>query len=253
MFKEVTPLTIGNVWLLLRKFRYDPILDAAVHGYHGKVFTDDLMKPSLVYIRVGFTVYLAGDATHPEVDELIALIGDEVVEVICDESFLPMLKKHYKVRNRERYLFTHKSLKLEHLETIIETLDSDYFIEAIDEAVYYECLQSDWAATLVSNFDDYTHFARMGKGFVIRHGDLIVSGASSYVHYYEGKEVEICTDKDYRQKGLASVVGARFIKACILDNEIPHWDAANKVSRHLATKLGYTYLEAYTVYDVVPL
>ena len=251
MFKEVTPLTVGNVWLLLRKFRYDPILDAAVHGYHGEIYTDDLMKPKLVFIKVGFTVFLAGDASDAHAGALVDLIKDASVEVICDESLLPILKEKYKVNERTRYLFDHKPIKLEHLDEIIETLPNDYYVEAIDETVYYEVLQSDWSKDLVSNFKDYAHYARLGKGFVVRHGDLIVSGASSYVHYNEGKEVEICTHDDYRQKGLASVVGATFIKACILDNEIPYWDAANKISKKLALKLGYQFKESFTVYDVV--
>lgn len=251
MLVDVTPLTVGNVWLLLRKFRYDSLIDAAVHGYHGIIKTDDLMKPNVVYINVGDTVYLAGDETHEAAKEVLELLQDGT-ELICSSAWIELIKRslNINISERTRCVFDHKALKLETMELMIASLEDGYYLESIDESTYYELLRLPWASSFVSNFKDYSQFATLGKGFVVRHDDEIVSGASSYIHYNEGKEVEICTHKDYRRKGLAKACGAAFIKACILDNEIPHWDAANTASQHLAETLGYRLKDTYTVYDL---
>ena len=79
---------------------------------------------------------------------------------------------------------------------------------------------------------------------------LFRSGASSYVVYDKGIEIEIDTKREYRGKGLATVVGAKLILECLANNITPSWDAHDLRSVHLAEKLGYHLSHDYVVYEV---
>lgn len=104
---------------------------------------------------------------------------------------------------------------------------------------------------MVGNFQDYNDYHAHGLGFVIKDDQSkIVSGASSFIRYNDGYEIEIGTHKDHRKQGLATCVAAKFILETLKENKVPHWDAANTQSKNLALKLGYTLKNTYTVYEL---
>ena len=55
------------------------------------------------------------------------------------------------------------------------------------------------------------------------------------------------THPEYRNNGFATIAGAQLIRECFNRNIIPHWDAMNETSAHLAEKLGYTLTDTYKV------
>ena len=77
----------------------------------------------------------------------------------------------------------------------------------------------------------------------------VLAGASSYSSYPGGIEIEIDTRKDQRRQGLARACGARLMLECLERGLYPSWDAANKISVHLAETLGYRFREEYIVYQ----
>lgn len=104
-------------------------------------------------------------------------------------------------------------------------------------------------AGLVGSYADYPNFQLLGLGFVILHGQQIVSGASSYSTYKEGIEIEVDTHPAFRQQGLAKVVSAQLILACLAEGRSPSWDSHNKASLALAEKLGYVFSHEYLAYE----
>ena len=93
-------------------------------------------------------------------------------------------------------------------------------------------------------------YKQYGIGYVVLYEDEIVAGASSYSTYKEGIEIEIDTKNEYRQKGLASVIGAKLILECLDRGLYPSWDAHTKISLKLAEKLGYHLDYEYSAYEV---
>ena len=76
----------------------------------------------------------------------------------------------------------------------------------------------------------------------------LVAGASSYALFPGGIEIEIATREDFRKRGLATSCAARLILRCLERGLYPGWDAANRISLHLAERLGYRFAGSYPVY-----
>ena len=77
--------------------------------------------------------------------------------------------------------------------------------------------------------------------------DQIISGASSYVNFNKGIEIEIDTHPNYRKQSLATIVASKLIIECLNKGLYPNWDAHNLESLNLAIKLGYCLDKAYEV------
>ena len=153
---------------------------------------------------------------------------------------------------RERYALKKEGdlFDREKLFNIVNGIREPYEIRMIDEEIFHEALASGWAQDLCSQFEDYDDYKRRGLGAaVLKHGEL-VSGASSYIVYREGIEIEIDTREDERRKGLALACGAKLILECLERGLYPSWDAHNLGSLRLAEKLGYHFDKAYPAYEV---
>ncbi len=90
----------------------------------------------------------------------------------------------------------------------------------------------------------------MGLGFVAVKDGEIVAGASSYLVYHGGLEIEIDTRMDHRRRGLAYACGAKLILECLNRGIYPSWDAHNLASVSLAEKLGYHLDYEYLAYEL---
>lgn len=101
---------------------------------------------------------------------------------------------------------------------------------------------------MCSNFASYSDFENRGLGVAVLYKGQLVAGASSYTVYSGGIEIEIQTKSDFREKGLATVCGAKLILECLQRNLYPSWDACDLRSVALAEKLGYHRDKPYTVY-----
>ncbi|MDD3409768.1 MAG: GNAT family N-acetyltransferase [Eubacteriales bacterium] len=130
------------------------------------------------------------------------------------------------------------------------TAPEGYRIVPIDGALYRECLLHDWSRDFVSQFQDEADYAARGLGVAALKDGELVAGASSYVVFHGGIEIEIDTRTDHRRRGLARACGAALILACLERGLYPSWDAANPESVALSQQLGYHPGEAYRTYSV---
>ena len=136
-------------------------------------------------------------------------------------------------------------------EKLIEfttSLEERYSLELIDKEIYDLAIREDWSRDLCSQFADYDDYSKRGIGAAVIHQGKLVSGASSYVVYNGGIEIEIDTKPEFRQKGLATACGAKLILECLDQGLYPSWDAHDLRSVSLAEKLGYHLDYPYTVY-----
>lgn len=137
------------------------------------------------------------------------------------------------------------------LEQAILNLQEGYEMKMIEEAEFIMCKSNGWANDLVSQYEDYDAYKRLGMGVsVLKDGEL-VAGASSYSRYNEGIEIEVDTREDHRRKGLAYACGAKLILECLNRDLYPSWDAQNRWSVALAEKLGYHFDHEYTAYEII--
>lgn len=112
------------------------------------------------------------------------------------------------------------------------------------------CRSSAWCQDLVSQFEDYETYKKLGIGIAVLKGESLAAGASSYARYREGIEIEIDTKEEFRRNGLAYACGAKLILECLNKGLYPSWDAQNQASAALAEKLGYHFDHEYKAFEI---
>lgn len=233
----------------------ETLIWSCLQGIMGKIYVTDTAAPISAMAMIGDFIFYAGEADEelvsykpewctqdfiimvPQNDQWKFLIGQ-----VYGKKAKPVLR--YAIK-KEPGIFDKEKL----LQATV-TLPTGYELCLIDGELYNMCLSESWSRDLVSQFSDYDEYAEMGLGVVIRKGNEIVSGASSYTRYREGIEIEIDTKEAYRRQGLAYVCGAKLILECLERNLYPSWDAQNKWSVSLAEKLGYHFSHEYEVYEI---
>ena len=235
----------------------DTVILSCLEGHMGRGFTDDKKVASVGLIYLGSFLFIAGGDVSLDVLEFISKIMIEVNEdtlyiISNNPNNGRLLEQYYKENYKKinRYQVVGKDFDLLKLEEIIRGLPKEYEIRQIDEDLYKQALEENWSSYFVNNFDSAKDFTNRGIGYVILDNETIVSGASSYSIYNKGVEIEIATREEYRNRGLAYIIGAKLILECTKRGLYPSWDAANLTSVGLATRLGYKYVGPYDTHRI---
>lgn len=233
----------------------DTFIGACLRDYVGAAYADNLLHPESALICLGDFCFLAGApspalvAHKPETlrgsGALLApqtRLWDELIEAHFKENAVRhtrfSIKKEGDVFNREK------------LQSYVSRLPAGYALRLIDRQLYHQALSENWSADLCFNYKSFEEYQTSGLGVVALKGQELVSGASSYISYSGGIEIEIDTREDQRRNGLALACGARLISECLQRGLYPSWDAHDRRSLALAEKLGYSFDKEYTVYMV---
>lgn len=221
----------------------------------GHLYTDNLEAPESVMAILGDFCFFAGKpnkeivATKPDWCK-----QDFIIMTAREEEWFDLIERTYGVNAKRvtRYAIRKEPdvFDKDKLQEIVGSLDQKYTIRKIDEPLYDACKEEGWSKDLVSVYNGYEEYKKLGSGFVILDGTRIVSGASSYSSYLNGIEIEVDTRQEYRRKGLASVCSARLILECLERGLYPSWDAQNLWSVALSEKLGYHFDHAYPAYEI---
>lgn len=166
-----------------------------------------------------------------------------VIEEVYGEHALR--KTRYAIKKEDNRVFNQ-----EQLTEAVSSIPEGYELKMIDEALYDYCKEVDWCSSWVKNYPTYELFQRYGMGAVILKNGEPIAGASSFSGYRQGIEVEIDTKEEYRQQGFAYICASKLILECIRNDKYPSWDAANRKSLGLCTKLGYHFDKEYIAYEV---
>ncbi len=202
--------------------------------------------------------FLAGDAACADAEALAAIVPegqacDMRFWAPRDEAWARVIERALgtQVRKTQRYAIRKDVHHFDEakLRALAGTLPTGYTLSAIDGGLYRKALAEEWSRDLVVRFRDEADYLARGLGVVALSGDEIVSGASSFVVFHGGIEVEIDTRRDQRRRGLAAACGAQLLLDCFARGLYPSWDAHNMASVALAEKLGYVYDGPYDVYE----
>lgn len=220
----------------------------------GEIYVDSIDKPNSVQFIVGGFYFFAGSPNIELVENIknshknfsIMTSNNNGWHKLIEGCYINQYKKikRYAIK-KEKDVFDRDKL-----EGIVKSLNSKYQIKLIDANLYKKVMKEKWSRDLCLNFLSAEDYLNRGIGVIILDGNKIVSGASSYIACKNAIEIEIDTKKEYRRKGLASVVGAKLILECLNKNIYPSWDAANLWSVALAEKLGYHFSHEYIAYEV---
>lgn len=228
-----------------------------LQGYMGEAWVDSPTNPQSVKIRVGDLCFLAGIPNQDLVKHKpVGLEKREFAMVPQSMEWHALIEEVYEAQatKKERYAIKKEEniFDKEKLSALVKGLALEYTMCMIEEKLYHSILEQEWCRDFCSNYSTYQEYKEHGLGVVILKNGEIVAGASSYLHYRDGIEIQIDTREDYRRKGLATICGAKLILECLKRGLYPSWDAYDRRSVSLAEKLGYHLDTAYTVYEINP-
>ncbi|ELP86416.1 hypothetical protein EIN_031170 [Entamoeba invadens IP1] len=236
---------------------------SCLEGTMGHICVDKIPNPKTAIAVISCLSFLAG---VPNLEILEKHKNDEtrkeVILIPQNEEWAKLVEKCYS-KNVIRYqrFATHKDTQFDKdkLRKIVSSLSPSFCLRRIDETIFQQCLFEKWSEDLVGNFSDYSEFKSHGVGYVIlktshstnlelAEREVIISGCSTFTYYNKGIEIEVDTNINYRQQGLATVCSARTILECLDLGMYPSWDADNVVSLKVAEKLGYHFSHPYTAF-----
>ncbi len=237
----------------------ETLIWSALQGVMGRIWADDTARPTLAQVWNGDFCFLADDAARAEALALARNVPNgyqtpwmlytpqsaawaEIIKAAFPNAWTET--ERYAIQ-KEPYAFDKQRL-----QRFVQDLPDGFTLRRIDAALYRKLLANDWSRDFCSQFLSAEDYERRGLGYaVMEHGEPI-GGASSYVVYDGGIEIEICVTEPYRRRGLAAACAARLILGCLDRGWYPSWDASSMRSVALAEKLGYHLAHPYTVYEI---
>lgn len=230
----------------------DTLILSYIEGHMGEAYYVEDFEVALIYVNP--FAFLAGDINSNNIEELLKTIPDQSLLVVENEKFEKLIEERFKDKANKfkRYAFVRdiKNFNYDYIKGCINKLPKDYILKKIDEEVLENESFYNLSEDFIINFESKEDFLKRGLGYVILNDNKVISGATSFSIYDEGIEIEIDTHKDYRQKGLATIVAAKLIIECLDKGIYPNWDAANLISVSLAEKLGYVLDKEYNTYYI---
>lgn len=242
-----------------------PLISAVTQQrQRGQVFVDDNEHPSSAFIVTdfGFT-YLVGDDNDDTFAEGLAklLAKAEAIKPKYLLWYSPLAKWQSKLdglpdlaRKRGRIRLNFRSDVADWLGQTIQT-PAGFELRRVDRALIRktEKLGVKLDSRFWQSADD---FLDNGLGVCLTKDGEVVSLCYAAAIADGLAEVDVATDADFRQQGLASIVTKQFINECQAQGITPTWDCFdyNAGSIKLAQKLGFVEVIRYPFYSFnVPL
>lgn len=234
----------------------ETLIWSCLQGCMGTAWTNNKVNPESAQIVNADFCFFAGKVNEELVRHKPSQHNsDFVIMVPQNEEWAELIEQVYGKNATKVIRYAIKKepdvFDIDKLKRIVECVDKDYKIELINKQTFTSISENGWSEDFVSQFSNFEEYFERGLGVVAMHNGQVVSGASSYIVYEGGIEIEIDTREDYRRKGLALACGAKLIMECLKRNWYPSWDAQNKGSVALAEKLGYHFDKEYIAYEVI--
>ncbi len=238
LLEKIAPLFAGwNETMIL----------SVLQGHMGRVIVDDQQSPTSAQLVIGDICFFAGTPS----DSLAAQAGAEEL-VPQNNAWCEAIERVWgeQVTKRLRYAIKKEpdAFCRETLQFYADSLQPEFEFKLFDEDIYTRSFSEKWSRDFCANFQDCADFLHRGFGVAALHEGVFVSGASSYTIYNDGIEIEIDTNPEYRERGLATACGARLILEALDRGLYPSWDAFDLRSVALAEKLGYHVDHPYIIY-----
>ncbi len=235
----------------------EKLVRSTLDGCMGRAWANE--SHTAAQIVNGDFAFYAGDPDAPGADELARHVPDgyHTPWLLCcsqHDRWNAAMERAWgeKARKIERYAIKKEpdAFDRERLSGFVSALPVGYELRRIDDALYAEARKADWSRDFVSQFKDAADYAARGLGMAVCKDGAMVAGASSYVVFRGGLEIEIQTLEPHRRKGLARACASALILACLDRGWHPSWDAAHRESVALAAQLGYHFDHPYATYSL---
>lgn len=215
---------------------------AALEGRMGRVVADRPDHPRGAVAAAGDFLVCGGEA-GPSAAHLIraAMSGQNRVWIVyAPDAWQDALGRVAAFHKEERIAFD-PAVQPEdsHLRRMFETAPSELRFPAIAGEWIARCRAETWSRDFVAEFPSDEDFSAFGLGVLAVLGGTPAAGASSYLRWQGGIEVQVQTREGFEGRGYATLAAARLVlRAHALGLRVS-WDAANPASARIAQKLGF--------------
>ena len=240
---------------------WDSMVIAYLQCYQGTAWVDKMPEPDFGFIISGEYSFFGGDAASDEAADAIRHLsqyidGDETTAIYSPEhlEWRDLLLKCHPENASEvmRYWIVQKDYDFDKkkLQSFVDRLPDEYELRRFDTELYNQAMSEAWSLEFCETFESAEDYLSKGFGFAVTYQGHLASATSTMTVYDGGTEIQVATKEEFRGKGLALSTAARFIIECQERGIRPCWDAANKISLHMAMKLGYEYNGEYSTVHI---
>ncbi|MFW9862208.1 MAG: GNAT family N-acetyltransferase [Candidatus Thorarchaeota archaeon] len=231
---------------------YRAIISGSIEHGRAKIHVDSIDDPKVGWWSFSFLNAVAGNSHSDLAKYIIEQFPYMMILCVPDKSWEDLVRstwgEHLYVMPRTR--LSEKTLDINHLRQLKNSLPEGFTLQQVDRESLENLADRKMAYHITQFFGTPEDFLENGFGFCIKHGEKVVSMASTFTPYSDAIEIEIETfdSPEYRRKGLATVVGAALLEYALDNGITPYWDAQTQISVKLALKLGYTNPESYELF-----
>lgn len=219
---------------------------AALEG-QGRVLVDSPVHPRCGVAAAGDFLYCGG-VPGVEARQLLRRVMGVYQDwlIYAPGAWLDVVRSIAPVKLVTRVAYEQHQPEDGHLRGLLKAMPEGASFQPIEGAWIDWCRQAEWSRDFVSLYSDEDYRQR-GLGVLLLVDDEVVAGASSYVSYPGGIEVQLQTRDDRQGRGYATLAAAKLILMAHERGLMATWDAANVASAHIAEKLGYVKRGEYQV------
>lgn len=218
----------------------------------GNIWADSCAVPHGAVMAVG-DFLLCGGQAGPWAAHLLrrAVQSDKRAWLIyAPGDWAALVPKVARAERKVRYAFDPAIQPVDgRLRNVLAAMPVDMCTVSLAGDWISRCREAEWSRDFVSTFADDGDFAARGLGTLLLQDGVPVAGASSYVAYPGGIEIQVQTREGSEGHGYATLAAAALILAAHERGLAATWDAANLASARIAEKLGYVPMGTYAVFE----
>lgn len=224
----------------------DSMVLAALAG-QGRVLVDSPVRPRCGVAAAGDFLYCGGEPGREARHILRRAMGVHQDWLIyAPGGWMDVVRSIAPVKIVTRVAYDPRQPENGHLRSLLKAMPEGASLQPIEGEWIDWCRQAEWSRDFVSLYSSEDYRQR-GLGVLLMVDGEAVAGASSYVSYPGGIEVQVQTRDDQQGRGYATLAAAKLILMAHERGLVATWDAANEASAHIAEKLGYTKQGEYQV------
>ena len=260
---------LSRVEHLVESLDYHLVLRSILSGLTpAKIMVDDLDNPGAAFISVKYKAWLTGDPPIPFYRDLRERLEEDYFPYLEEKGFRGF-RLHYDPSIREKdFLSFFEDLPKKKWMRNYYQLDASNSSWEIDiprefrvQSIDQDLLDNSSLKNLNRVMEEMgseraspTDFLDKSFGYLVIHGDEIVSWCMSEYNHDARCELGIETVEEYRLQGLGTLAARATIKHAKEEGIAKigwHCWANNEPSKYLAEKLGFKKLVDYPVYWII--
>ena len=232
----------------------DTVIMSIFENIAGELWVDDEKNPEIALGIYRDFCYLSGTPCKVKnLDSILFSLCDNPVLIADNSEWVRFLPENVEFKETTRYrLATPERFDEQKLLAICEKIK--YFpqleMRIMNGEDYDSYNPEGWEHNMRGCYKNKEDFCEKSFGIIICDKKEIICGCSAYTYYSGGVEVQIETKKEYRGKGLASIVAAAYMLECQKRGAKPNWDAAHFQSAKMAMRLGFEMVGEYLAYEL---